>query len=49
MHILPETLRSALTVPSSTVRLQCSVFEQTALSCKNPGQLNSDGDRRKKT
>lgn len=36
MHILPENLRSALTVPYSTARLRCSFFEQTAQSCKNP-------------
>jgi hypothetical protein len=34
MHILPENLRSALAVPDSTTRLRCSLFEQTALSCK---------------
>lgn len=36
MHILPETLRSALSVPNSTARLRCPTLEQTALTCKNP-------------
>jgi hypothetical protein len=35
MYILPETLRFALNVQTSTFRLRCSVFEQTALSCED--------------
>ncbi len=35
MSILIENLRFALTVPHSTIRLRCSIFNQTELFYKN--------------